>query len=79
MNTFDQMELSELFLDGGVPTIRIFNETYPPVLLPYPEEPDPISGYSGEYLDKWLFHYLLSYSVMKGAEIERKKEEQYEE
>lgn len=78
VDTFDQKELSEPFLDGGVPTIQIFSDMYPPVLLPYPEHPDPITGYGKEYLDTWLFHYLLSYKMMKDAENARKEEQHSE-
>ena len=78
VDTVDQKELSEPFLDGGVPTIQVFSDMYPPVLLPYPDQPDPITGYGKDYLDKWLFHYLISYKIMKDAENERKKEQNNE-
>lgn len=59
--------LSEPYLDGGVPTIQVFYKDIPSVLIEYPEEPNQVSGYSRDYLDQWLYFYLVSYSVIKGS------------
>ena len=63
----DDPLFSDPYLDGGVPTIQIFSKGIPPVLIGYPEEPDEITGYPRDYLDQWLYFYLISYSVLKGA------------
>ena len=67
VDTEESPDTSDPFLDGGVPTIQVFNTGMPPVLIEYPEEPNSVSGYSMDYLDKWLYFYLVSYSVIKGA------------
>lgn len=65
----DEQDLSEPYLDGGVPTIQIFYKDIPPVLVQYPEEEKahPVTGYPSDYLDQWLYFYLVSFSIIKGA------------
>ena len=65
-NIKDNYEFCEKYLDGGVPTLTVFLDTDNPILINYPEPEDPISGYSYEYLDKWLRHFLATYNVLKG-------------
>jgi len=60
-------EFSDVYLDGGVPTIRIFNKDIPSILIDYPEEPDGMTGYPRDYLDQWFYFYLVSYAVIKGG------------
>ena len=65
IDTWKNYEKTEKYLDGGVPTIQIFSKDNNPVLVKYPEEPSPYTGYPREYLDKWIYNYLLSYYVME--------------
>lgn len=63
----EDSELSEPYLDGGVPTIQIFYRDIPPVLIEYPQEDKihPVTGYAHDYLDQWLYFYLVSFSVLE--------------
>jgi len=70
IDTSKNYETAEQYLDGGIPTIRIFTKDYESVLVEYPEEPSPYTGYPADYLDNWIYNYLLSYFV-----LETKKEE----
>ncbi len=67
VDTENEPEFSDEFLDGGVPTIQVFSSGIPPVLVEYPEDPDERTGYSKDYLDQWLYFYLVSYKVLQGA------------
>jgi len=67
VNSEDDPKFSDVYLDGGVPTIQVFSKGIPPVLVEYPAEPDDITGYPRDYLDQWLYYYLISYDVLKGA------------
>lgn len=72
IDTWKHHEVAKEYLDGGVPTIQIFLRDHNPVLVEYPEEPSPYTGYPKDYLDKWVYNYLLSYFVM---EVEKRKDE----
>ena len=65
IDTWKSFETAKPYLDGGVPTIQIFLRDNDPVLVEYPEEPSPYTGYPREYLDKWIYNYLLSYYIME--------------
>ena len=65
VDSIEEEALSEPYLDGGVPTIQVFYKDIPAVLIEYPEDPNQVSGYSRDYLDQWLYFYLVSYSVIK--------------
>lgn len=65
VDSVKESDLSEPFLDGGVPTIQVFYKDMPPVLIEYPEEPNEVSGYPRDYLDQWLYFYLVSFAVIK--------------
>ena len=67
INSDQEPSFSDEYLDGGVPTIQVFSKGIPPVLIEYPEKPDEITGYPRQYLDQWLYYYLVSYDVLKGA------------
>ena len=65
INIKDDLDFCDRYLDGGIPTILVFLNTDTPILVDYPEEEDPISGYPFDYLDRWLYHFDLSYKSIK--------------
>ena len=74
-NILDDMEFVDKYLDGGVPTIQIFYEDMPPILVPYPEDPHPLSGYKKEELEVFFYNYILSYKMFCGARDEKMDQE----
>jgi len=70
MDTWNHGEVADQYLDGGIPTIRIFLKGYPSILVEYPEEPSPYTGYPEDYLDKWIYNCLLSYLAMEANKRE---------
>ena len=71
MDTGSHGELAESYLDGGVPTVRIFLKGRPPLLVQYPEEPSVISGYTGDYLERWIHNVLAAYAYVEEMEKEK--------
>ena len=61
----DDLEFSERYLDGGVPTIIIFINSDVPILIEYPNQPDEQSGYGRDYLDKWLKHFRITIEALR--------------
>ena len=65
ININDDEKLCEKYLDGGIPTLQVFVKPETHILVEYPDEEDPISGYPYSYLDKWLHHFEISYETLK--------------
>ena len=68
INIQDDMDFSERYMDGGVPTIILFLSSEVPILIEYPAEPDDYSGYGRVYLDNWLKHFKLSIEALINKE-----------
>jgi len=77
VDTTNNMETVQEYLDGGVPTIGIFNDGIFS-LIPYPEEPHYFTGYYEEDLDEHCYHYLLSLEIRKLANERSASEHQKE-
>lgn len=65
VNINEDEKFCQRYLDGGIPTIQVFIKPESPILIEYPENEDPITGYPYSYLDKWLYHFSLSYDAIK--------------
>lgn len=65
INIEDDMEFSERYMDGGVPTILLFISSHVPILIEYPDEPDDYSGYGRKYLDDWFKHIKFTIEALK--------------
>jgi len=70
MDTWRHAASAEPYLDGGVPTVQIFLKGRPPLLVRYPEEPSVVSGYTGDYLERWIHNTLSAFSYIKEIEKE---------
>ena len=57
VDTFEEKRLTEIFSDDGVPTVYYFSEQGA-VEIPYPEEPDSVSGYHEEDITNFLNKHL---------------------
>ena len=75
VDTTDNLDIVGEYLDGGVPTIGIFNDGMF-TLIPYPDEPNFFTGYEEEELDKFCFYYLLSLEMRKLTEKGKKDDYQ---
>jgi thiol-disulfide isomerase/thioredoxin len=75
LDIHNDLDFVEPYLDGGIPTIQVFYKDYPPILVPYPEDPHPMSGYKKEELESFLYNYILSYKMFYGAKNEEMDKE----